>query len=382
MHQPRILVVTVVHHPWDARIWHREIASLRERDWQVTYAAPFTGYGLEVPAADAGFRALDLPRSQGRHRWRAQRAARALLAEQAGAHDVVLLHDPELLTATVGLDLPPLVWDVHEDNAAAVRLRAWLPGPLRGVTAAGVRRAERWAERRMTLLLADYHYAERFAGTHPIVPNTTYVPADPPPAGTPDEHGRLRVVYLGSATLERGAVEMAEVGRRLRAETGDRVRLQVIGPAHGPAATVLQQAAEAGDLDWPGFVPNEEALQQVEGALAGLSLLHDAANFRPSMPTKVVEYMARGVPVITTPLPVPVELVTSAQAGTVVPFGDTDAVVRQLLAWADDPAAAAAVGRQGHEVARERLDWRRHASTFAEALRRAAEAGTGSLHRS
>lgn len=38
----RILVVTVVHHPEDARILHREIAALRERGHEIVYAAPFT----------------------------------------------------------------------------------------------------------------------------------------------------------------------------------------------------------------------------------------------------------------------------------------------------------------------------------------------------
>ena len=54
------------------------------------------------------------------------------------------------------------------------------------------------------------------------------------------------------------------------------------------------------------------------GALAGLSLLQDLPNYRHSRPTKIVEYMAHGVPVVTTPLPVAVELVESAGAGVVV----------------------------------------------------------------
>ena len=60
----------------------------------------------------------------------------------------------------------------------------------------------------------------------------------------------------------------------------------------------------------------------VDGALAGLSLLQDEANFRHSLPTKVVEYMARGVPVVTTPLPRAAELATAHECGFVVPFGD------------------------------------------------------------
>ena len=47
----------------------------------------------------------------------------------------------------------------------------------------------------------------------------------------------------------------------------------------------------------------------IDGALAGLSLLRDLPNYRGSMPTKVVEYLAHGVPAITTPLPLAREIV-------------------------------------------------------------------------
>ncbi|RIK09262.1 MAG: glycosyl transferase, partial [Acidobacteria bacterium] len=282
------LVVTVVHHPADARIRHRQIQALLDAGWQVTYAAPYDDYGLVRPVGVRSLTTIALPRSSGRRRLGALRAARRLLRERAPGHDVVLLHDPELVLATVGLRLPPVVWDVHEDTAAALEVREWLPRPVRRTAAVGMRTMERWAERRMPLLLADHHYADRFRLAHPVVPNTTYVPHDPPPAAQPDREGRLRVVYLGSVTMERGAAEMVEVDRRLRRAGQGRIVLQIIGPAHGRAVQVLEEASRAGDLEWSGFVPNDEAVERLAGALAGLSLLHDEANFRPSMPTKVV----------------------------------------------------------------------------------------------
>src|SRR5699024_8273983 len=131
----------------------------------------------------------------------ALRAARRVLRERGPDHDVVLLHDPELLLATPGLDLPPVVWDVHEDTAAAIEVKGWIPGPLRRPAAATVRGVERVAERRVHLLLADHHYAARFRRPHTVVPNVTTVPEQPRPAAQPVD-GVQRVVYLGSVTLE------------------------------------------------------------------------------------------------------------------------------------------------------------------------------------
>ena len=102
-------------------------------------------------------------------------------------------------------------------------------------------------------------------------------------------------------------------------------------------------------MHWHGFVPNEQALRLVEGALAGLSLLQDEANFRHSMPTKVAEYMARGVPVITTPLPLAVELVEAPTCGFVVPFNDPTGAAEAILGLDADPGLRVKMGLRAHE---------------------------------
>lgn len=375
------LVVTVVHHPDDARIRHRQIPALLEAGWQVRYAAPFSAYQVQPPQLP-GLTTIDLPRALGRRRFGAIRAARNLLRRERDHVDVVLLHDPDLLLATVRLPRPggnarshlaPVVWDVHEDTAAAVQVRAWVPRLMRRPLAAAVTTTERWAERRMPLLLADSQYAERFEQDHPVVPNTTRVPADPAPAAVPDQNGRQRVVYLGSVTLERGAEQMIELGRELAGE----IDVEIIGPAHGAAEPLLRAAAEAGQLRWHGQVPNDRALTMLEGALAGLSLLHDIANFRPSMATKVVEYLARGVPAITTALPIPADLVQRSGGGVVVPFApdgtaDLGAVLGAVRALAADPQRSRAMGASGHAVVRADYDWSAVAPEFVAALEQIA----------
>ena len=48
---PRLLVVTVVHRPDDARILHRQIALLRDEGYVITYPAPWRATGVEPPEA-------------------------------------------------------------------------------------------------------------------------------------------------------------------------------------------------------------------------------------------------------------------------------------------------------------------------------------------
>ncbi|MEJ5913394.1 glycosyltransferase family 4 protein [Pseudokineococcus sp. 1T1Z-3] len=364
-----VLVVTVVHDPQDARIRHRQLLSLLEAGHEVTYAAPFTAYGRTPPD---GVIPVDLPRATGRRRARALRAATAVLRELGPRHDVVLLHDPELLVAVLLARLavrrpgtqdargrPVIVWDVHEDTAAALSMKTWLPGPTRRLLPAVVRAVERTAERHLRLTLAEEGYAGRFRRDHPVVPNSVLVPeGDVPPPGTD------RVVYLGRVTAPRGGLELVELGRLLAGE----VFVEVVGPADADVREQLQAAHDAGLVRWRGFVPNDEALAGLPGALAGLSLLHDEPNYAHSRPTKVMEYMAYGLPVVTTPNRAAIELLERAGAGVVVPFEDPAAAAAAVRALRDDPPHREALATAGRAYALAELDWRRDGQRFAAHL--------------
>lgn len=353
----RVLVVTIVHDPEDARIRYRQLSAMHDAGLQVTYAAPFRAFGRTAPD---WVRAVDVPRAQGRRRLGALRAARREIRRLAPQHDVVILHDPDLLLAVAGRRPKgaAVVWDVHEDTAAAVAMREWLPRPLRRAAAAGVRLAERWADRNVAIMLAEESYRSRFAPGRPVVPNSVRVPTVR--AQTPVEP---RVVYLGKVTEARGGYELIELARQL-----PDVRLEVLGPAVGDVEVALTAAGRDGLLDWRGFVPNDEALRRLPGALAGLSLLHDQPNYAHSRPTKIMEYMAAGLPVVTTPNPSSAALVEDAACGVVVDFSDVPAAARAVRRLQEDAALRERCAANAHAAALDHLSWERDAPAFIEFL--------------
>ena len=356
----RVCVATIVHHPNDARILHRQIRALLDAGHHVTYVAPFRDGNTAPPWP--GIEVVDVPRARGRSRLRAVRTARRRLAAQAPRCDVLIVHDPELLLALPRRrrGRPVVVWDVHEDTAAALSGKAWVPAPLRPALRPVVRGAERIAERRLRLLLAEEGYRARFRRPHPVVANTVYVPDDPPPPPGPD-----RLVYLGHISRARGIEEIVAAARVLR---DDGIMVELIGAADADVRPLLRDAQREGALRWYGFVPNDRALRITEGALAGLAPLHDEPNYRHSLPTKIVEYMAHGVPVIATPLPASEAIVTAADCGLLVPFGDANALVAAARRLRDDPELRAAMGGRGHRTARTAYNWPVHAATFVKTL--------------
>ena len=348
--EPRVLVATIVHRPDDARILHRQIATLRAEGFTVTYAAPWSVMGVEPPE---GLAVRDVPRATGRDRLAAMLAARDLLRHEATDHDLVLVHDPDLLLAVrlAGVRrLPPVVWDVHEDTAVALGDRAWVPGPLRGMLALLVRRHERWAERSMRLLLAEEGYRVRFARPHPVVRNHPWAAQRPDPDDIASPDDPPRVVYVGRLSAGRGLRTMIGLGRALRG----RVTVELAGEVDADMRDELEAAVADGSVTWRGFVPNDRIGQVLAGASVGLSLLGDDPNYRSSMPSKVIEYLAHGVPVVATPLPTVAALLEDEGGGLLVPFDDIDATRAAIERIIGDAELRATLASQGIAAAARR----------------------------
>ena len=241
----RVLVVTVVHHPEDARILHRQIGTLLDEGVEVVYLAPTDRpSSLERP----GLEVRPVPRAVGRRRIRALRVVGRLLEEESATVDLTVLHDPELTLLRHRISGPAL-WDVHEDLPAQVSDKAWIPGLLSGPARVLARRLERRAAGRVSLTLAEDSYRQRL-GDHPVIRNTPEFPLDVTPWAGPGEADR--VVYLSRASRGRGAEFLAEVASRLSPAIG----MDVVGPVDDDVRSVL----EASPATVHGFVPNPEAL--------------------------------------------------------------------------------------------------------------------------
>jgi glycosyltransferase involved in cell wall biosynthesis len=78
--------------------------------------------------------------------------------------------------------------------------------------------------------------------------------------------------------------------------------------------------------------------------------------------------MARGVPVVTTPLPLAVELVDAGECGFTVPFNDPAAAAEAVLKLDADPDLRAKMGLRAHDYALGNLAWPPHAAAFVAQL--------------
>ena len=357
----RVLVCTVVHHTTDARIFRREIGALRDAGVDVTVIAPWPANDH----TDPHYQRYAIPRAVGRRRWAAWRAARARISALAVAADVLVIHDPELLVVIPWRELRRLgvrvVWDVHEDLAAALAMKQYLPAPLRRVLVPLVHAVERVAERRATLLLAERAYQERFTHPHEVVLNLPLVPSAMPVGE------RVRqAVYVGSITRARGLEAMLAMAPML---AGHGISLRLIGEC--PSSADAELIRSTPNVLWDGAMPNAEAMREVESSMVGLALLADQPNYRHSMPTKVLEYMASGTAVVATPLPLSREVL--GEDGIVLEsFDDAAAAAQAVIVLCDDPVRRQAMTSAAFARVQREYDWNTAQHAFVDAIRAAA----------
>lgn len=320
MTRPRLLVVTTVHHPDDPRIRSKLIPTLAA-EWDVSYAAPAPG-----PTDRNGLTVVELA---GGRIARLLAAGRLLIRKR---WDLVALHDPELLPLGLVRSVlgRPTLFDLHENLVELPMTREWLPGPLRRPLAWLGGLALRMAERTMAVTLAEAGYRRLFRRSHPVIAN--HLPAELP-APVPESQTPF-LAYLGDITSARGAHLAVE------AAAGAGTRLVMVGRVSPPElrAELEDHARRSGvDLELTGPLPHRAALERIGGARAGLSPLLDTGNYRHSLPTKVPEYLALGIPAVVSDLP-----------GTRGPVEGLDAVV---FVPPGDPAAWRAAGQGLADVA-------------------------------
>lgn len=283
----RLLVVTSVHPSDDPRVRHKFIGTLAQ-DFDIVYATKSPG-----PSDTHGFTWRRL--KGGRlGRWFA-----SLVAMLTVPADVILVHDPELIPAAIVAKLvrrKPVVFDLHENVAAQILTKSAIPGVLRRPLAAGAMAWIRIAERLIDLTLAEEGYRDLLRSDPPVFPNYPDVALLPEPLSTT----RDGIVYVGDVTEQRGAVTLLEAA----AQAGVGPVIYVGRCADVLRRELLERASELGvRVEMKGWQPYPAAMAIAGSATVGVSPLHDTPNYRASLPTKTLEYLALGTPVVATDLP-------------------------------------------------------------------------------
>lgn len=191
------------------------------------------------------------------------------------------------------------------------------------------------------------------------------------------------VVFLGSFRAWHGAQEFAEAGRRLADSHRDVYFLLVgKGPQRPAVEACCQESGQMARFRFAGSVPYDDVpfyLGLAEMGVAPFQTRHhpalQAAGFFWS-PLKIFEYMAMGLPVVTTAIPPLDRIVRSGKEGLLVPEGDVAALARAIGELLDAPERARVLGQRARQRVVAAYSWTRHCERLEGVLQEAVRIKT------
>jgi glycosyltransferase involved in cell wall biosynthesis len=352
----RVVHLSTLHSPLDVRIFHKECRTLSSAGHEVHFLVADAPDG---PLDGVRFHRLMRPTA----RFRPSRIWRRLMGvyRQAAAlrGDVYHFHDPELIV--VGLLLKGVgarvVYDVHEDSPREAmslnrdrpwngRFLSWSWSLLESVARQSLDAfvcatpgIARKFPRRRTVIVQNYPLSEEFANLFQGKNGST-----------------MDLAYVGGISGIRGAREMVDVMEHL--PDAMPVRLRLAGPVHPP--TLLDELRRRPGwrrVEYLGVQGRPAVRRLLGGARMGLALFHPERDHLESMPNKLFEYMAAGLPVVASDFPFWRQIVTATGCGLLADPLDPSAVAAAVRRILEHPAEAAEMGRRGRIAVRERFNW-------------------------
>jgi hypothetical protein len=358
-------------------VYARLTCGLAACGWRVSLIAPQFGTLPPMPDGAAYFPVAHVLG----YRARIGRTGRVVARLEEAAPDLALFVDPELFPALLGWKRRtgrPVVFDRHEyferpdvlvSAGLAGRLLAWAYG-----------RYERWAAARldgMVVVLDDmlrvvppglpacvaHNYPSRAA---------LEALGAPPAEGTP----RYTCVLLGTQEVVRGCRETLQLADELVNRRGRREFTMLLGgrwqpglleearafiAAHGLGANV--ELAER-------YLPHAAVLELVRASRIGLCPYLNNPKAQSQLMNKLPEFMAAGLPVITSPSSMNGRIVEASGGGALHWADEVAAIADTIERWLDHPDEAAELGRRGQAYVREHLVWEHELARLDQWLRR------------
>lgn len=355
----KIFHITSVHPRYDTRIFKKECISLAQAGYDVTLIV-CDGKGDEERD---GIKIFDV----GNYN-RSSRIKRAWIAPQKiykklkefEKNDIVHFHDPELIflgkkLARQGIKV---IYDSHENVPKQIMSKPYIPLWARRIISVFVNKLELATAKKINAVITvTDEIQQRFF----VANKNTFIVRNFPVLKTftePDfSQKREGFLYAGGITVIRGAIEMAKAGELL----DEKIKF------FGPVETSIEKELEkSSGCQLCGNVLQEELLVEYSKTAVGLCILHKVPNYLDSYPIKLFEYMASGMAVIASDIPMWKEIIDKYKCGICVNPYDINEIAEKMSYLKNHPEMTEKMGRNGRKAVIENYSWENENITLLE----------------
>ena len=353
-----IVHFSTVHYRDDSRIRSKMMKSLSARYYGKVKLFVQDGRGNEVDnesnylVVDTGPRLPRLKRMLvgGFRMFRAVKLERPAIAH---------FHDPELIPWAILLSFfgTKVVYDVHEDYPKDITNNYRLPASARKLLPPIVRLVEFIGSLFFSGIVTVTPTIEsRFPINKTVlVRNVPVISEFPSPSSYPMSLRSREVAYIGTITKNRNIIGMLEAIYSIQdAEVSLRLA--------GDFPVICDENTARSHPGWSrvhydGWVSREGIANILASTRAGLVVLKPLEHEAVSFPIKLFEYMAAGLPLISSDFPVWRDIIEDAGCGLLVdPLNPED--IAKAIRWViDHPDKAQSMGARGRQAVLSKYNW-------------------------
>lgn len=361
----KVCHITSVHKAHDVRIFEKECISLVKAGFNTSFVVPNT----ETKVLN-GVQVIGVPCTSSGRFSRMINTTKAVVTEALNQNaDVYHFHDPELLLFAKKLikQGAKVIYDAHEDLPRQVLDKPYIPKLLRGLVSNIVEFIENIIIKRhvSAVVAATPYIQKRFFSVAAKTTNVNNYPilsSFEKPANWNER--KSEVCYVGGVFKTRGAIEMVKMLSFVE------TKLHIAGN-YSPLMLREEMTQVKG---WEkvvehGFVDREAIKNILKSCKVGLVILHPTESYIHSLPIKMFEYMAAGIPVVASNFPLWQQIVNEYNCGVCVnPFDEKDiaSAVNNLL---NDDAKSKELGAKGRKAIEQVFNWEKEAEKLVELYR-------------
>lgn len=354
----KIVHMTSVHSPLDVRIFHKEAKTLVHAGLEVAVIAQY-----DKNETVEGIRILALPKIENRIRRILILNLRAFWIGLRQKADVYHLHDPELMLVGMLLKLikgKKVIYDVHEDYGKQILSKLYIPRIVRKELGFLVRITEYFCSKLFDAIITAtddilrnfYHHKRAVSVKNfPIFTNFSIRRNN-----RNVENAVFCLIYVGGLDEIRGITQIVKALEFVNSD--NQLKLTLCGDFY-PTDYEWKLRSLDGfkKVEYLGWLEPYEIPNLLEKHDAGIVCFLPEPNHLNAMPNKLFEYMAAGLPVISSNFPLWRDIVERNGCGICVDPLDPEKIAEAIKYLMVHPRSRKEMGETGRRMVLEKYNW-------------------------